>query len=44
LLNQLAQIVGVGVVGLGGVTALAFAMFRFFGEKWLGNKFDERLS
>jgi hypothetical protein len=44
LLNQLAQIIGVGVVGLGGVTALAFALFRIFGEKWLNNKFEEGLA
>jgi hypothetical protein len=43
-LNQFAQLIGFGVVGVGGVTALAFAMFRIFGEKWLSNKFEERLA
>ncbi len=35
---------GVFVAAGGGVVAIAYAIFRVFGEKWLSNKFEERLA
>jgi hypothetical protein len=35
--------VGAVVVGAGGLTAIAFLLFKWLGEKWLSNKFAEHL-
>jgi hypothetical protein len=43
LISRAAELVGYVVVGAGAVVALAFHMFKRYGEKWLDARFDERL-
>jgi hypothetical protein len=43
-LNNLASLIGFGFVSLSSVAALSFALFKFFGERWLSSKFDERMA
>lgn len=40
VLTALGAVIGVG----GGIAAVSYALLRFFGEKWLGAKFEERLA
>src|SRR5438270_8371291 len=41
--SMLAAVGAVFAIG-GGIAALAYALLRFFGEKWLNAKFEERLA
>ena len=42
-IRSLAALIGVFVVGAGGAVAIAFAFFKWLGEKWLNSRFEERL-
>jgi len=42
--DTLAAAIGTIVVAGGGLTALAYGLFRLFGERWLNTKFEERLA
>jgi hypothetical protein len=43
-LGPILAVVGTVAVGGGVITGFAFWLFKQFGEKWLGNKFAERLA
>jgi hypothetical protein len=43
VVKELAAALGALVAGVGGVTAFAFVLFKWLGEKWLSAKFAERL-
>ena len=42
--GPLVTAIGTVVVAGGGVSALTYGLFRFFGERWLNAKFEERLA
>jgi len=44
MLNDILAAIGAIIVAGGGLVAMTFGLFKFFGEKWLNNKFDERLA
>jgi hypothetical protein len=44
MLNEILAAIGAIVIGGGGTVAIAFGLFKFFGEKWLNAKFEERLA
>jgi hypothetical protein len=44
LLQNVLTAIGAFIVAGGGVGAIAYALFRFFSEKWLNAKFEERLA
>jgi hypothetical protein len=41
--EKISALFGAAVLGLGGLTGLALWLFKLFGEKWLSNRFAERL-
>lgn len=43
LAQKIAALIGTAVLALGGLTGLALWLFKLFGEKWISNKFAERL-
>lgn len=44
MLEELLKAIGLLVVAAGGLTAIAYAIFKNLGEKWLDARFDERLA
>jgi hypothetical protein len=44
MIEDIFKLVGLVVVAGGGLAGIAFAIFRVLGEKWLDNKFQERLA
>jgi hypothetical protein len=44
MLNNILAAIATFIVAGGGIVAFAFALFKFLGEKWLNNKFEERLA
>lgn len=42
--GPLVAAIGTVVVAGGGLSAIAYGLFRFFGERWLNTKFEERLA
>jgi hypothetical protein len=44
ILGPVLTAIGTFVVATGGLTAIAYGLFRLLGEKWLNAKFEERLA
>jgi hypothetical protein len=42
-LSYVSTAIGAFIVAGGGITAICYAIFKVFGEKWLSAKFEERL-
>jgi hypothetical protein len=44
IFGPLVAAIGTLVLAGGGISAIAYGLFRFFGERWLNAKFEERLA
>ena len=43
-MDEILKAVGAFVLASGGLTAIVYGAFKFFAQKWLENKFSERLA
>ena len=43
-MNDVFAAIGKFIVAAGGLVAIAFGFFKFFGEKWLNTKFEENMT
>jgi hypothetical protein len=44
ILGPILTAIGAFIVAGGGLAAIVYAIFKFFSEKWLNAKFEERLA